>query len=238
RPCSRPAAITVSQRATPNSAWAYSSQPSSPTYVTRSARTGTRPSVIGRLVRYGNAPFDRSSVDSGVRMSRARGPHSPKQTGREGFRGDGRAPVLARPAPRAERVQRGTSTEARVVGVRLEPVRPLPTGLLPERGSEGAEAVVRRRHAERPAGLALLVRVVDVVVGRVDLRRPGEGPLARPPVLAGEAADVHVPQVELWLPVDDPAGDLSPASTCASDPVGTEAGGDEEAPDLALAEDE
>ena len=36
------------------------------------------------------------------------------------------------------------------------------------------EDVVGRRHPQRPAGLALLVRVVDVVIGRVDLGRPGE----------------------------------------------------------------
>ena len=77
---------------------------------------------------------------------------------------DRRRPVLAGPAARSERLVAGG-------GVRLEPVRALPAGLLAERRAEALEDRVGRRHPERPAGLALLVRVVDVVVGRVVLDR-------------------------------------------------------------------
>ena len=121
--------------------------------------------------------------------------------------------------------------------VGLEPVRALPAGLLAERRSELDEARIGRGQAERPTGLPLLVRVVDVVVGRVDLDGPGQG-VGLAAVLGAEATDVHLPEVELGLAVDDPGRDLPPDPPGAGDSVGAEPGRDEEPADGALAEDE
>jgi hypothetical protein len=63
----------------PNSAGQYSSQPSSPTYVTRSARTGTSPTAMSRQLMYGNASFPRSAVVHSASSARAFGPQSAKQ---------------------------------------------------------------------------------------------------------------------------------------------------------------
>ena len=127
---------------------------------------------------------------------------------RERLRRDRGRPVPAGPAARTQRLERRTAAEPRVVRVRLEPVRPLPARLLAEHGPERRERLVRRRRAQRPSGLALLVRVVDVVVGRVHLGRPRERVALRP-VRGPEPADVHPPDVELGLAVDDPARDLA-----------------------------
>ena len=85
--------------------------------------------------------------------------------------------------------------------------------------------------------MALLVRVVDVVVGRVDLDRPGQrvglGAVGRP-----EPPDVHLPEVELGLALHDPGGHLPTDPARPGDAVRAEAGRDEEPADVALAEDE
>ena len=98
-------------------------------------------------------------------------------------------------------------------------------------------AAVRRRRLQRPPGLPLVVRVHDVVVRAVDLVGAGEA-VAAAAVLRSEAADVHLPQVHRRLPPDDPLGHHLADAAGAGDAVGTEAGGDEEPGDLALAEDE
>ena len=139
-------------------------------------------------------------------------------------------PVLARPAARSERLVAGG-------GVRLEPVRALPAGLLAERRAEALEDRVGRRHPQRPAGLALLVRVVDVVVGRVVLDRARQR-VALASIGRPEPPDVHLPEVELGLAIDDPRRHLAPDPARARDPVRREPGGDEEPADLGLAEDE
>ena len=138
--------------------------------------------------------------------------------------------MLARPAPGSEPLVAGG-------GIRLEPVRALPAGLLAERRAELLEDRVGRRHPQRTAGLALLVRVVDVVVGRVVLDRARQR-VALASVGRPEPPDVHLPQVELGLAIDDPRRDLAPDPTGAGDAVRREPGGDEEAADLRLAEDE
>src|SRR3954451_10050441 len=121
--------------------------------------------------------------------------------------------------------------------VRLEPVRTLPAGLLPERGAELLEERVGRRHPQWATGLAFLVGIMDVVVRRVVLDGPSERvPLAS--VCRPESADVHLPQVELGLAVDDPRRDLATDAARPGDAVGRETGRDEEAPDLRLAQDE
>src|SRR4029079_11455508 len=102
----------------------------------------------------------------------------------------------ARPSARTEPRQR------RVL-VRREPVRTLPPRLLAELRAEVGEPSVRRRRLERSSRLSFLTGVVDVVVRRVDLDRPLARVVSRP-VLRAEATDVHLPQVVLRLPVDDP----------------------------------
>ena len=139
-------------------------------------------------------------------------------------------PVVARPAARAERLVPGR-------GVRLEPVRPLPAGLLAERRTERLEGLVRRRGAERPPGLALLVGVVDVVVGRVVLDRARERVALRP-IRGPEPPDVHLPEVELGFALDDPGRHLASDPARPGDAVGREPRGDEEPADLRFTEDE
>ena len=61
-----PSTQSVSHSVAPYSAGQYSSQPSSPTYVTRDAMHGTSPTVISRAVMYGCGRFN---------TSRTFGPH-------------------------------------------------------------------------------------------------------------------------------------------------------------------
>ena len=77
---------------------------------------------------------------------------------------DGRRPEATCPARRTERGVAGRR-------VRLEPVHPFPTTLLPEDGTEALQAGVGRRNPERPSGLAFVSGVLDVVVGGVHLSR-------------------------------------------------------------------
>ena len=77
---------------------------------------------------------------------------------------DRRRPVHARPAARAQRL-----VARRLVGG--VPVDALPAGLLAEHRAVALVPRVGGRHAQRPAGLALVARVLDVVVGLVDLAR-------------------------------------------------------------------
>src|SRR6185503_17495001 len=104
------------------------------------------------------------------------------------LRADRGRPVLAGPAPRTKRLERGAGRDSPTLLVRGEPVRALPHRLLAEDRPEGGDVLVRGREPQRPAGLALLVRVMDVVVGRVVLVRPIQRQLLRA-VLAAEAPD-------------------------------------------------
>jgi hypothetical protein len=143
---------------------------------------------------------------------------------------DRRRPDLARPPAWAQALVSSGP-------VWLEPVRPLPARLLPEGGAELLEPGVRRREAERPAGLPLLARVLDVVVGGVDLDRARERVLAAR-VVAAEAPRVHLPHVETRNALDDPLGDQLAHPAGAGEAVGAEARGDPEASYVGLPEDE
>jgi len=149
---------------------------------------------------------------------------------RDSLRTNRRRPVLAGPTPRAG------GLESRVL-IPGKPVRSLPAGFFAEDGTQLGESRVCGRQAQRPASLAFFVRIVDVVVGRVDLGGPSERE-GLAPVLAAEPANVHLPQVELRLALDDPVGDLPADATGAGDPVGAQPGRDEEAANLRFAEDE
>ena len=143
---------------------------------------------------------------------------------------DRRRPVSPGPAARAQAlVTRGR--------IRLEPVRALPARFLAERGSELLQPAIRRRNPKRPPRASLVSGVLDVVVGRVDLLRPGQRVLAAP-VRGAEAARVHLPDVEARRSLDDPLGDELPHPAGAREPVRAEARRDPEATDVARAEDE
>ncbi len=139
-------------------------------------------------------------------------------------------PDLPGPAARPEAL-----VPARRVG--LEPVRALPARLLPERRAELLEPRVGRREPERPAGEPLLARVLDVVVGRIDLVRARERVVAAA-VMRAEAARVHLPDVEARDSLDDPLGDEPTHPARAGEAVRAEAGRDPEAAHVGLAEDE
>src|SRR5205814_3924808 len=128
------------------------------------------------------------------------------------------------PAGPAARAPRGVA----VRGIRLEPVRPLPAGFLTEGAAKLDQARVGRGEAQRPTGLPLLERIVDVVVRGVNLGGAGQAVRARA-VLIAEAPDVHLPQVELRLAVDDPLRDLASQPAGPGDAVRREPCRDEEA---------
>src|SRR5262249_6329309 len=123
-------------------------------------------------------------------------------------------------------------------GVGLEPVGPLPTRLLAERRAELAKPRIGWREAEPPSLLPLLVRVAQVVVRAVDLVRSLEREAAGA-ILRAEAPEVHVPDVQSRIALDDPVGHDPAHAAGAGDAVGAEAARDEEAADLwGLTEDE
>src|SRR5204862_44176 len=82
-----------------------------------------------------------------------------------------------------------------------------------------------------PARLTLLVRIVDIVVGGVDLGRAGQRVVAAS-IRRTEPADVHLTEVELRLTIDDPARDLAPDPARSRDAVRAESGRDAEAADV------
>ena len=148
-------------------------------------------------------------------------------TGRAVFGADRGRPVHPRPTAWPQRLVARR-------GVRLVPVHALPAGLLAERGVVVAMPGVGGRDAQRAAGLTLVVRVADVVVGLVRLADPrvrvGGGAVLRP-----EPAHVHVPEVERGLAVRDPLGHHLADPAGARQAVGAEPGCDEQAADLGLA---
>ncbi len=143
---------------------------------------------------------------------------------------DRRRPVFSRPSERPPVLVVG-------VLVRREPVRALPARLLAEHGAERPQARVRRRHLQGPAGRALLARIVDVVVRRVDLVGACGRVPARP-VLRAEPADVHLPEVPGRLAVHDPVGQHHADAAGAGDPVRAEPRRHEEAVHLGRPQEE
>src|ERR1700736_3211139 len=109
--------------------------------------------------------------------------------------------------------------------VRLEPGRPFPARLFTETGAELDQAVIGGGDAKRSPGLALLVWIMDVVVGRVDLDSAHQRVIAIP-IGRAEAAKVHLPEVEAGLAVDDPLGHRPAHPAGARDPMGAETGRD------------
>ena len=139
-------------------------------------------------------------------------------------------PVLARPAARPQRL-------VAALRVRLVPVHALPARLLAEGGIALAVPLVRRGGAQRPAGLALLEGVVDVVVGLVGLEHARERVRGRA-VLRAEAAHVHLPEVHRGLARHDPLRHHLAHAARAREAVCAEAARHEQAGHLRLAEAE
>src|SRR2546426_2643147 len=82
-----------------------------------------------------------------------------------------------------------------------------------------------------------MARVLDVVVGRVDLARALERVLAAR-VRAAEAAGVHLPCIPPRLPLDDPFRDEAAPAPPPRQAVSAKTRRDPEAPGPAPAEDE
>src|SRR5581483_1365264 len=136
----------------------------------------------------------------------------------------------ARPPPRAQRL-----ITRRLVA--LVPVHALPAGLLAEHRAVLRVPSISAGHPQRATGSALVPRIADVVVGLVNLagarQRVGGGAVMR-----AKAADVHLPHVERWLPLDDPLRHHPADPARAGQTVGAEAGGHEQTADLGLPEAE
>ena len=122
---------------------------------------------------------------------------------------------------------RAGATTRRRAGVRLEPVRALPAGLLAEGRAELRQARVGRREAKRPARLALLARVLDVVVGRVHLDRARERVLAARvvPRRSGASPSPRRPGSATPSTIHSATScpiPPAPASPCAQNPAATQ----------------
>ena len=144
---------------------------------------------------------------------------------------DRRRPVLRPPSHAAGSARAPDPRCSRYQLTRSQPL------FSPNSAPSSMMAAVRGRRLQRPPGAPFVVRVHDVVVRAVDLVGAGEAVPAAA-VLRSEASHVHLPQVHRRLPPDDPLGHHLADTAGAGDAVGTEAGGDEEPGDLALAEDE
>src|SRR5438093_11876668 len=114
-------------------------------------------------------------------------------------------------------------------GIRRKPVRSLPSRLLAEACAKLLQPRVGGGEAQWPARFALLIRIVDVVVRRVDLDGSRES-IGLATILTAEPAQVHLPQVEARLAIDDPFshGGAHPSGT--GDPMGAEPRRDIETP--------
>src|ERR1700738_4537136 len=80
-------------------------------------------------------------------------------------------------------------------GIRGKPVRSLPPGFLAEAGADLGQARIGGREAKRPSGLAFLVRIVNIVISRVDLDGARQCVVAAAIGIA-ESPKVHLPEVE------------------------------------------
>ena len=69
---------------------------------------------------------------------------------------------------------------------------------------------------------------MNVVIGAVHLTRAGQG-VRLAGVVAAESSQVHLPEVELRLAIDDPVGHLPAHPTGAGNAMGTESSRDKEA---------
>ena len=154
----RPCATSASHSAAPYSVGQYSSQPSSPTKVTRSARTGTSPTGRRPPRQTGRPRSDSDAGVSGASSVPRRGPHSPKHA---------QAPVTSAirtsaPVSRAWRRSQPRSCDPNAVPVTTQER----VGGQPRHGDVHLDA----------AALVQRLRVDDRAGGRADV--PGADPRA------------------------------------------------------------
>src|SRR5438874_9423329 len=122
-------------------------------------------------------------------------------------------------------------------GIRRKPVRSLPSRLLAEARAKLLQPRVGGGEAQWPARLTLLIGIVDVVVRRVDLDRSGEG-IGLATILTAEPAQVHLPQVEARLAIDDPFSHRGAHPAGTGDAMGAESRRDIETANRGLAQQE
>ena len=129
-----------------------------------------------------------------------------------------------RPEPPAQPRGRSDSSPAAAFGsnqfARSQP------DFSPKAAPSSCEPRVGGGEAQRPPRLALVARVLDVVVGRVDLERARERVLAAR-VVPAETARVHLPRVEARPPSTIHSATSrpmppAPASPCAQKPAATQ----------------
>src|SRR5438094_2628442 len=122
-------------------------------------------------------------------------------------------------------------------GIRRKPVWSLPSRLLAEACAKLLQPRVGGGEAQWPARLALLIRIVDVVVRRVDLDGSRES-IGLATILTAEPAQVHLPQVEARLAIDDPLSHRGAHPAGAGYPVSAESRRNIETANRGLAQQE
>src|SRR5438552_2061094 len=122
-------------------------------------------------------------------------------------------------------------------GIRRKPVRSLPSRLLAEACAKLLQPRVGRGEAQWPARLTLLIRIVDVVVRRVDLDRSGAR-VRLTAIVTAEPTKVHLPQVEARLAIDDPFSHRGARPSGTGDPVSAESRGHIKTANRGLAQQE
>src|SRR5438094_2086877 len=122
-------------------------------------------------------------------------------------------------------------------GIRRKPVRSLPSRLLAEACAKLLQPRVGGGEAQWPARLTLLIGIVDVVVRRVDLDGSGAR-VGLTPILTAEPPQVHLPQVEARLAIDDPFSHRGAHPAGTGDPMSAESRRDIETAKRGLAQEE
>src|SRR5438093_46615 len=122
-------------------------------------------------------------------------------------------------------------------GIRRKPAWSLPSRLLAEARAKLLQPRVGGGEAQWPARLTLLIGIVDVVVRRVDLDGSREG-IGLATILTTEPAQVHLPQVEARLAIDDPFSHGGAHPSGAGDPMSAESRRDIETANRGLAQQE
>src|SRR5579883_1083654 len=111
---------------------------------------------------------------------------------------DGWGPEASGPAQRNRPV---LSLSQRLV--RGKPIGALPAGFFAEDGTQFAQAIVDRAEAQFARAAALFERITDIVIRAVDLIH-ASGNIFLASCIGSEAPDVHMPQIEFRLALDDP----------------------------------
>src|SRR5579883_2841670 len=87
--------------------------------------------------------------------------------------------------------------------IRGEPVGTLPAGFFAEDRAQFAQAIVDRAEAQLARAAALFEGITDIVIRAVDLMH-ARGKIRAAGRIGPEAADIHMPQIEFRLALNDP----------------------------------